>query len=85
MNINTYDNMIGFTAGESIAGTVDIQINETFPAKELTISLVGSERSILDATQVLEPLDYHREHKTVVEMKSVLATYGDKSKSLKPG
>lgn len=36
-------------------------------------------------TQVLEPLDYHRESKTVVEMKSVLATYGSKEKCLKPG
>jgi len=33
MNINTYQNMIGFTAGDDIAGTVDIQINEPFEAK----------------------------------------------------
>ena len=39
----------------------------------------------MDVSQVLEPLDYHRESKTVVEMKNVLAKYGDKNKSLKPG
>lgn len=84
MNINTYENMIGFTAGDDIAGTVDIQINEPFEAKQLTISFMGVERSHLDATQTLEPLDYQRESKTVVEMTSVLADF-EKTKQLAPG
>jgi hypothetical protein len=75
LNINTYENNIGFTAGDDIAGTVDIQINEPFPAKQLTVSFVGVERSHLDASDVLEPLDYHREAKTVIEIKSVLAVF----------
>ena len=84
LNINTYENMIGFTAGEEIAGTVDIQINDPFPAKQLTISFVGVERSHLDASDVLQPLEYHREAKTVIELKSVLATF-DESTQLAPG
>lgn len=78
--------MIGFTAGEEIAGTVDIQINEPFEAKQLTISFVGVERSHLDATQTLEPLDYQRESKTVIEMTSVLVDFEKKqNKQLQPG
>jgi hypothetical protein len=84
LNINTYENNIGFTAGDDISGTVDIQINEPFPAKQLTVSFVGVERSHLDASDVLEPLDYHREAKTVIEIKSVLAVF-DNSTQLAPG
>lgn len=77
MNINTYENMIGFSGGDQIAGTIDIVIIEPFEAKELTIAFVGVERSHLDASQVLEPLDYHRESKTVIELKSKVATFDD--------
>lgn len=50
----------------------------------MTISFVGVERSHLDASEVLEPLEYHREVKTVIEMKSVLATF-DETNQLAPG
>lgn len=50
MNINTYENTVGFEAGDMLAGTVDIQINQTFPSHELTIAFVGVERAHLDAS-----------------------------------
>jgi hypothetical protein len=53
ININLYENTIGFSAGDQIAGTVDIVIIEPFQAKELTIAFVGVERSHLDTTDVL--------------------------------
>ena len=75
MNINLYENTIGYTAGDSIAGTIDITIIDPFEAKELVLSLVGVERSFLDASQVLEPLDYNREVKTIINLREVITTY----------
>lgn len=51
----------------------------------MTISFIGVERSHLDATQTLEPLDYQRESKTVVEMTSVLVDFEKTKKQLPPG
>ena len=32
ININLYDNILGFKAGDTIAGTIDIEIAEMFEA-----------------------------------------------------
>ena len=50
MNINMYENVIGYTAGDQIAGTVDFVVKEPFNAKRLTIAFVGVERSHLDTS-----------------------------------
>jgi len=50
MNINLFENTVGYTAGDSIAGTIDVTIIDPFEAKELVLSLVGVERSFLDAS-----------------------------------
>ena len=75
ININLYNNVVGFNAGDTISGTIDIVIVEPFPASELTLEFKGIERSHLSAKRVLKPLDYHRETKEIISMKSVVATY----------
>lgn len=84
MNINFYENVVGYTAGDQIAGTIDLVIKEPFDAKDLTIAFVGVERSHLDTSQVLFPEHYHRESKTVIEMKSTVAVFDEKTQ-LQPG
>ena len=75
ININLYNNVIGFTAGEAIAGTIDIVIVEPFPASELTLEFKGVERSHLNTKKVLKPLVHHREVKDMISMKNVVATF----------
>lgn len=84
ININCYENVIGYEQGECISGTVDIQINEPFPAKDLIISFVGIERSHLDASHTEEPLDFHRENIEVIHVTSTLDTF-DENNQLPPG
>lgn len=45
---------------------------------------MGVERSHLDTSAVLEPLEYHRESKQVIEMKSTIAVF-DENSQLEPG
>lgn len=82
ININCYENTIGYEAGDCIAGTVDIQINEPFPSKDLTISFVGIERAHHDCSSTL--VDFHREKVPVIDIKVVLATF-EEGKPLGPG
>lgn len=84
VNINLYDNTVGYYAGQTIAGSVDIEVLRPFKAGELTIELVGMERGHLDATGVLAPLDWHRESVETVAMKTVVATFDDNTQ-LQPG
>ena len=76
--------MVGFVAGETIAGTIDIVIVEPFPASELTLEFKGVERSHLSTKKVLKPLDYHREMKEIISMKTVVAKF-DEGDHLLPG
>jgi|DEB19_MinimDraft_2_1074335.scaffolds.fasta_scaffold409111_1 hypothetical protein len=48
ININFYNNMIGYTAGDCVSGTIDIELLEHIPAEQLVIEFVGLERSFLD-------------------------------------
>ena len=50
ININLYNNILGFTAGDTINGTIDIEIDEKFDASELVIEFCGVERSHLKHT-----------------------------------
>ena len=76
--------MIGFTAGEAIAGTIDIVIVEPFPASDLTLEFKGVERSHLNTKKVLKPLEYHREEKEIISMKTVVAQFQE-GQFLQPG
>lgn len=84
ININLYNNVVGFSAGDPIAGTIDIEIVEPFPASELTLEFKGVERSHLNTKNVLKPLDFHREVKEIISMKTVVATFGE-NEHLLPG
>ena len=75
INLNLYNNVCGFLAGDCIAGTIDIEIQKPFPANELTLEFKGVERSHLDTKNVLKPLDYHREVKEIISMKTVVAEF----------
>jgi len=56
ININLYNNVLGFHAGETISGTVDIEISKPFDAVDLVIQFKGVERSHL----AIEGLDLLR-------------------------
>jgi len=47
INMNFYDNVLGYRAGDTISGTIDIEIGEKFDATELVVEFVGVERSHL--------------------------------------
>ena len=49
ININLYNNVLGFNAGETISGTVDIEIGKPFEATDLVIEFKGVERSHMSA------------------------------------
>ena len=84
VNINLYDNTVGYYAGQTIAGSIDIEMLKPFKASELTVELVGMERGHLDASGVLAPLDWHRETHETVSMKTTVATF-DENTQLGPG
>jgi hypothetical protein len=44
ININFYENLLGFTAGDCISGTVDIVLFEAHMFTKLVIEFVGKER-----------------------------------------
>ena len=79
LNINLYDNTVGYYAGQTIAGSIDIEVLRPFKASELTVELVGMERGHLDASGVLAPLDWHREAHETVAIKTQVATFDDNS------
>lgn len=83
VNINFYNNQIGYTAGDCVAGTVDVVIKQSFPSKALVLQLVGVERAHLnvDLSQVKS---FHRETKEIVKLETVMATYAEDSQ-LQPG
>lgn len=84
ININFYNNILGFLAGECISGTIDIEIQEPFPSSELTLEFTGVERSHINTKNVLKPLPYHRETRQIITMKTVVATF-EEGQHLQPG
>ena len=57
ININLYNNVLGFNAGDTIAGTVDIEIQQPFEASDLIVEFKGVERSHLHV-ETVNLLDY---------------------------
>lgn len=47
ININFKENLIGFTAGDTVNGTVDIVLNDKIAVKDMILEFVGYERSFL--------------------------------------
>jgi len=70
ININLYNNVLGFNAGDTISGTIDIEIGKVFDAMDLVIEFRGVERSHLAIDPLKEELQpYHREAKELISMK----------------
>ena len=59
ININLYNNVLGYTAGDTIAGTVDIEIGKVFEATNLLIEFKGVERSHITPDGAITIKDYH--------------------------
>ena len=74
ININLYNNVLGFMSGDTIAGTIDIEIGRPFEAQNLLIEFNGSERChIGGAATGVE--DFHREVKEIISMKQVILQF----------
>ena len=70
INVNFYENIQGYYAGETITGTIDVEIGEYFEAKDLVIEFRGIERSHMDVNSTTTNLEnFHREVKEIVSMK----------------
>ena len=63
INMNFYNNVLGYSAGQTISGTIDIEIGEKFDATDLVVEFVGVERSHLFPEGALTLKDHHREIK----------------------
>ena len=75
INVNFYENVQGFYAGDTISGTIDVEIGEYFEATNLLIEFRGIERSHMDVNGMalldrnFQLQDFHREVKEIVSMK----------------
>ena len=68
VNINFYNNMIGYTAGDCISGTVDVFLQQPIDVIGLEIDFVGVERSHLNLSGVIKPSLIHRETKEIIRL-----------------
>lgn len=48
ISINLFNNVVGYTAGDIVSGTLDIWLSEHQPFELLILEFVGLERSFLD-------------------------------------
>lgn len=84
ININLYNNVLGYIAGSTIAGTVDIEIGKVFEATDLIIEFKGVERSHLTPESGISLKDYHQEVKQILSIKQVVVQFPD-GQNLQPG
>ena len=75
INLNLYNNVLGFISGETISGTVDIEIGEPFEATNLLLEFKGVERCHMGGDGIIEIEDFHREVKEVISMKQVIVQF----------
>ena len=68
ININFYNNVVGYTAGECVSGTIDIVITEALNCQNLTLEFVGTERCNLSLDGVIKPMEYHRDAKEILRL-----------------
>lgn len=69
ININLYNNVLGFMSGDTISGTVDIEIGRPFEAQNLLLEFNGVERCHIGCDSAIEVDDFHREVKEIISMK----------------
>ena len=84
ININLYNNVLGFNAGEAISGTIDIEISKPFEASELVVEFKGVERSHMNTEDVIHVKDMHREVKEIISMRQICVNFPE-GQSLQPG
>ena len=85
ININLYNNVLGFNAGDTISGTIDIEISKVFDAMDLVIEFKGVERSHLAIDPNKDELKaYHRETKELISMKQIIVQFPE-GQCLEPG
>lgn len=84
MNINFWNNLIGYTVGDCVSGTVDIEIVQPFPAYNLVVSFIGEERVHLDTSQNAVLSELHRESREIANLSVVLAEFTNDT-LLQPG
>jgi hypothetical protein len=59
-------------AGETISGTIDVEINKIFDATDLVIEFSGVERGHLNTDGIISVKEYHREVKEIISMKQIV-------------
>ena len=75
ININLFNNVLGFQSGQTISGTIDIEIGQPFDATDLVIEFKGVERCHMSGNGVIEVEDFHREVKEIISMKQVIVQF----------
>lgn len=75
--INLYDNIVSYTAGETVSGTIDIGLTEAISCQRLTLQFIGQERSHLSLDQVVQPLPFHRDTREIVQLAQTVVEFYD--------
>jgi len=77
INLNFYNNVVGYTAGDCVSGTIDICLQEHFDFDELILEFVGLERSFLNTKSLpgLQPERFHRDAKEIVHLRQVVRVF----------
>jgi len=75
ININFYNNVIGYIAGECVSGTIDIVLTEALNCQSLTLEFVGTERCNLSQDGVIKQMEYHRDSKEIVKLVCLIAEF----------
>lgn len=73
--MNFYNNVIGYTAGDCVSGTIDICLAQHFDFEELVIEFVGLERSFLDPHHVSGLQPFHRDAKEIIHLRQVVRVF----------
>jgi hypothetical protein len=66
---------LGFFAGDTISGTIDIEIGQPFESTDLVVEFSGVERGHLNTDGVISVKEYHREVKEIISMKQVVVQF----------
>ena len=85
ININLYNNVLGFMSGDTVSGTIDIEISKPFDATNLLLEFKGVERCHMSVDNNLEVEEFHREVKEIISMKQVITQFAPGQNFLPPG
>ena len=75
ININFYNNIVSYTAGDCVSGTIDIDLQETIHCQSLSLVFCGVERAHLDVSEVITMMEYHRDCKEIVKLCAVVVEF----------